>query len=179
MRRTPLLFVGVLALVLGATACGGGGGDGDKTFDANGIGVTFTYPSSFKPIKSISFGQSAGANAAARAGVSIDPVNAIIVSRYDLKVRIAKDNLAKYKGEVDNVISQLAGKEVSGRQVEYGGLPGYEYAISLTKPANGRSRLVVLFDGSTEYLLNCQSTPPKRSKVEDACRKALDTLGRK
>jgi hypothetical protein len=37
----------------------------------------------------------------------------------------------------------------------------------------------VLFDGSTEYLLNCQSTPPKRSKVEDACRKALDTLGRK
>lgn len=176
MRRTALLLVGVLALVFGATACGGGG---DKTFNANGIGVTFKYPSSFKPIKNFTFAQSAGAKARARGGVSVDSANAIIVSRYDLKVAITKDNLAAIKGEADNVISQLAGKRVSGREVDYGGLPGYEYAISLTKPANGLSRLVVLFDRATEYLLNCQSTPPKRNKVEDACRKALDTLGRK
>ena len=178
MRRSALLLIGA-ALVLGTAACGGGGSSSDKTFDADGIGVTFTYPSGFKPIKNISFGQSAGADAAARAGVSIDSVNAIIVSRYDLKVAITKDNLAAVKGEADNVISQLAGKRVSGREVDYGGLPGYEYAISLTKPANGLSRLVVLFDRATEYLLNCQSTPPKRNKIEDACRKALDTLGRK
>jgi hypothetical protein len=80
---------------------------------------------------------------------------------------------------VDSVISKLAGKRVDGREVEYGGLPGYEYAVSLTKPANGLTRFVVLFDQATEYLLNCQSTPPKRSKVEDACRQALDTLSRK
>jgi hypothetical protein len=175
MRRTALLL-GVIALAVGTTGCGGGG---DKSFDADGIGVTFKYPPDFKPIKNISFAQSAGANAVARAGVSVDTANAIIVSRYDLKVAITKDNLAKFKGEVDNVISQLAGKRVSGREVEYGGLPGYEYAVSLTKPANGLSRLVVLFDRATEYLLNCQSTPPKRNKVEDACRKTLDTLGRK
>jgi hypothetical protein len=176
MRRSVLLLIGA-ALVLCTAACGGGGGG--QTFDADGIGVTFTYPSGFKPIKNISFGQSAGADAAARAGVSVDSVNAIIVSRYDLKVAIDKDNLAKFKREVDDVIGKLAGKPVSGREVEYGGFPGYEYAISLTKPANGVSRLVVLFDQATEYLINCQSTPDKRDKVEEACRKALDTLERK
>jgi hypothetical protein len=176
MRRGFLLVLAVVGLVVGTSACGGGG---DKKFSADGIGVTFNYSSEFKPIKNISFGQSAGANAAARAGVALDTDNAIIVSRYDLKVTISSDNLSKFKKEVDGVIAQLAGKPVSGRQVEYGGLPGYEYAISLTKPAQGLSRMAVLFDQATEYLINCQSTPSKRDKIEEGCRKALDTLARK
>src|SRR2546421_4436205 len=171
MRRRALLLA---SLALFAVAgCGGGG---DKTFDVAGIGITFKYPSSFKPITTVSFGQSAGAKPATRAGIAIDNVNAIIVSRYDLRVKITKDTLAKFKGEVDNVISKLADKRVSGRQVEYGGLPGYEYVISLEAPPNGQSRMAVLFDQATEYLINCQSTPPDRDKVEEGCRMALDTL---
>jgi hypothetical protein len=173
MRRTALVLVGVAALLLGTAACGGGG---DKTFKADGIGITFTYPSSFKPATQISFARSAGANAAARAGVALDKNNVIIVSRYDLKLAITAANLPRFKREVDAVIGQLAGKPVSGRQVQYGGLPGYEYAISLSTPPNAISRMAVLFDQATEYLINCQSTPDKRGKVETACRKALDTL---
>jgi hypothetical protein len=146
MRRTGLLLLGIIALAVETAGCGGGS---DKSFDAKGIGITFKYPSDFKQIKDVSFGRSAGANAAARAGISVDAVNAITVSRYELKIPITKDNLAKFKGEVDNVISELAGKRVSGHQVEHGGLPGYEYTISLTKPANGLSRLEVLFDQAT------------------------------
>ena len=171
-----VLFVSVLALVVGMSACGGGG---DKTFSADGIGVTFKHPSNFKPITDIAFGQSAGADSAARGGVAIDRDNAIIVSRYDLKVAITQKNLAQYKKEVDGVIAKLAEEPVSGREVEYGGLPGYEYEISLARPKDGVSRMAVLFDEATEYLINCQSTPPARDKVEDACRKALDTLDRK
>jgi hypothetical protein len=176
MRRSALLLIGA-ALVLGTAACGGS--SSDKAFDADGIGITFTYPSEFKPIERISFAQSAGADPAARGGVSVDAVNAIIVSRYDLRVAITNQNLARFKGEVDKVISQLAGKQVTGRKVEFGGFPGYEYSISVTKPANGLSRLLVLFDQATEYLINCQSTPEKRDTVEAACQTALDTLDRK
>ncbi len=174
VRRGALLLAGLFVFTV--AGCGGGG---DKTFDNSKIGITFKYPSSFKPINEISFGQSAGAKPAARAGVALDKVNAIIVSRYDLKVTINSDNLAKYKNEVDGVISQLAGKTVSGRQVEYGGLPGYEYVISLSNPPEGQSRMAVLFDQATEYLINCQSTPNTRDKVEGGCRKALDSLATK
>ena len=169
------MLVGAAILLLGAAACGGGG---DRTFEARGIGITFTYPSSSKPATDISFARRAGASAAARAGVALDKNNLIVVSRCDLKRAITAANLPRFKGEVDTVIGQLAGKPVSGRQVEYGGLPGYEYAIALSTPPNSISRMAVLFAQATEYLINCQSTPPERDEIEKACRKALDTLER-
>ncbi len=166
------MLAGLALLVL----VGCGGGAGDTTFAADGIDVTFEHPATFKPIRNVTFGESAGAKPTARAGVALDRVNAIIVSRYDLRATITKTNLARFKGEVDGVISRLAGRPVSGRQVEHGGLPGYEYVIALKTPREGRSRMSVLFDGATEYLVNCQSTPEKRDTVEAACRRALDTL---
>jgi hypothetical protein len=172
-RRTAFLLAG-LALVAVA-GCGGGGGD-EKTFDVASMGITFEYPVAFKPVTNVTFQNTVGAKPAARAGIQLDDVNAIIVSRYDLKLTITKDNIAKYKREVDNVIGSLAETRVSGREVEYGGLPGYEYVIALKSPVNGRSRMAVLFDRATEYLINCQSTPDKREDVEAACRKAFDSL---
>ena len=47
----------------------------------------------------------------------------MIVQRYNLNTSISSENLANFKGEVDKVIGQLAGKPVSGHEVEYGGLP--------------------------------------------------------
>jgi hypothetical protein len=171
--RQALLSSGVAALLLGATACGGGS---HKTFKADGFGITFTYPSSFKPIKSITFHKTAGARAAARAGVALDGDNAIIVSRYNLRIAITGRNLPRYKHQVDAVIAKVAGKPVDGRRVDYGGLPGYEYRLSLAQPANGATRMAVLFNRATEYLINCQSTPDKRAAVAAGCRMALNTL---
>ena len=174
-RSTPLLAGLALSAALAVAGCGGGGG-GDKTFDNENIGITFKYSPRFHPITEIDFGQTAGAKAAAQSGVALDKVNALIVSRYDLNVKIDKDNLSKFKGEVDNVISQLAGHRVSGQEVEYGGFPGYEYVIDVKNPPQGQSRMAVLFDQATEYLINCQSTPTDRDEIEEGCRKALDTL---
>lgn len=174
-RSTPLLAGLALSAALAVAGCGGGGGD-DKTFDNENIGITFKYSPRFHPITEIDFGHTAGAQAAAQSGVALDKVNALIISRYDLNVKIDKDNLSKFKGEVDKVIGQLAGKPVSGREVEYGGLPGYEYVIDVARPAQGQSRLAVLFDGRVEYLVNCQSTPDQRDKVEKGCRTVLDSI---
>jgi hypothetical protein len=177
VRLSTLSMAGlVLAAALAVAGCGGGS---EKTFDNDNIGITFKYSPSFHPITDINFGQTAGANAVAQAGVALDKVNALIVSRYDLNVNIDKDSLSKYKGEVDNVITKLAGHRVSGREVEYGGLPGYEYVINVKNPPQGQSRMAVLFDQATEYLINCQSTPTNRDKIEEGCRKALDTLATK
>ncbi len=177
LRRSVLLLAALAFLTV--AGCGGGGGGDDKTFDVASIGITFKHPAKFKPITNVKFAQQAGAKPTARAGVALDDVNAIIVSRYALNVTIDQNNIARYKGEVDKVISSLAGKSVSGRAVEHGGMPGYEYVISLNDPPNGQSRMTVLFDQATEYLINCQSTPGKRDDVEAACRHALDSLRRR
>jgi len=174
VRRAALPVLGAVALILGTAACGGGGDD--KTFKGEGIGITFTYPSAFKRIHDVSFRVTAGAKAAARAGVALDADNAIVVSRYDLRLAIKSANLAQFKDEVDAVIAKVAGRPVSGGRVDYGGLPGYEYTIPLANPADGRSHLVVLFDEAKEDLISCQSRPDKRDAVDAACRQALDTL---
>lgn len=174
MRRT-LGVLAVLGLVLAAAGCGGGG---TKTYEESGLNIAFAYPAGWGIVHNVRFSATAGAQAADRGGVGLDKDNAIIVSRFNLKIAVTKENLAGVKGEVDKVIGALADKRVSGREVEYGGLPGYEYAIAVRQPPRGISRLVVLFDGAVEYLINCQSTPEKRDKVEDACRKALETLQR-
>ena len=175
MRRATLILLAA-ALVFGTAAHAGGG---DKSLDVDGIGITFDYPSSFKKVGSITFQKSAGSKAAARGAVALDKVNLIIVSRYNLRVAITPTNLTRYKNEVDSVIGSLAGKRVGGRRVEHGGLPGFEYVISLTSPAKAVSHMAVLFDRKTEYLINCQSTPPKRQALNAGCAKALATLRRK
>ena len=176
MPRASLLLPGLVALVLCGSAFGA---VGDRTFDAADIWITFKYPPSFKPIGKITFQKSAGSQAVARGAVALDKVNLIIVSRYDLRTTINSANLSRFKHEVDTVIGKVAGRPVSGRRIAYGGLPGYEYWVLLATPANAASRMVVLFDRATEYLINCQSTPPRRHAVENACRGALNTLRRK
>jgi hypothetical protein len=175
MRWITLPLLGVIALLFGTAAYG----ESDKSFNVEGIGVTFKYPPDFKLYRKISFQKSAGSQTAARGAVGADKVNLIIVSRYNLRVAITAQNLARVKAEVDSVIGQVANRTVSGRRVQYGGLPGYEYKFSLTSPARGVSRMAVLFDRATEYLINCQSTPAKRTVLDQACSKALATLRRK
>jgi hypothetical protein len=181
--RAVLRRLGLLTLftALAAAGCGGGGGDGNiGHFDIADIGVTFEYPlDTFDISSQIKFQSTAGAEPQARAAIVLDNDNAITVSKYALRISVSKSNLATVKSEVDKVIGQLARKPVSGREVEYGGLPGYEYVIDLTTPASGQSRMVVLFDDRVEYLFNCQSTPPSRDVIEAACSGALDTLATK
>lgn len=144
------------------------------------IGVTFEYAlQTFDISSTLRFQSTAGAEPQANAAIVLDNDNAITVSMYALRISVTKSSLARVKKEVDDLVGKLARKPVSGREVEYGGLPGYEYVIDLTTPADGQSRIVVLFDDRVEYFFNCQSTPPQRDVIEDACSRALDTLEKK
>jgi hypothetical protein len=169
------MLVGAVTVLVGTPAHAGGD---EKTFKARGIGITFEYPASFTSTSKVTFQKSAGSEAVARGAVALDKVNLIIVSRYNLRVPVTAKNLPRFKGEVDSVIGKLAGKPVSGRRVERGGLTGYAYVISLSSPAKAVSRMSVLFAGPVEYLINCQSTPAKRAALDAGCRMALATLRR-
>ncbi len=85
--------------------------------------------------------------------------------------------MAQLRPKADANVSKLAlHGHARGRLVRYGGLPGLQYRIRLAKPSAGRSRLVFLYDGRTEYAFNCQSTPQRRLRLVRACNQVLRTL---
>jgi hypothetical protein len=174
--RRALLAALPLALIAVAAACGGGGGDGTETFEEEGFPFTFEYPGSFEDVTDISFSSTVGGASRENRGVGLDERNAIVVSRYDLNLEVTAENVGQVKPELDDVMSRAAGMEVSGKRVEIGGFPGFEYTFDLEEPPDGRSRFFAFFDGRTEYTLNCQSTPEHRDELESACQQAVDTL---
>ena len=173
LRAVLLLIVTALA----AAACGGGGdGGGQETFDDEDYAITFKYPSSFEELEDVSIGSTAGAASKETRALGLNEQNVILVDRYDLRIEVTTENLADVKPEVDQVVSQAAGQELSGKEIEVGGLPGYEYIFDLENPLEARTRFLVLFHGATEYALNCQSTPQQRDEVDAACQLVMDTL---
>lgn len=177
MRRLRLAALSFV-LIAASAACGGGSGDGTETFEKDGFPFTFEYPGSFDETSDISYSSEAGVEARDDVAIGLDDSNAIVVSRYDLNIEVTARNLGEVKAELDTVMSQVSGKELSGKRIEIGGFPGFEYEFDLDDPPDGRSRFLVLFDGKREYTLNCQSTPDKRDELEAACRQAVDTLAR-
>lgn len=189
MRR--LLFM-LLALSLAATIAAGCG-DGEETtstaaddttaaadepgvFDEADFDITFEYPSGFEPLEDISFNRSAGSSAVATAGVGLDETNLLAVQRFDLNTEVTKDTIDDVRPEADMLFSQLAGEDVKGKDVEVGGLPALQYEITLSDPPDAETKATAIFDGRTQYLLNCQATPEEAAAVEEACDMALDTL---
>jgi hypothetical protein len=177
MAAVRLVLVFALATALAAAGCGGGGEDeGPKTFDDEDFAITFQYPGSFEEFEDVSVASTAGAASTETRALGLNGQNVILVDRYDLRIEVTKENLADVKPEVDQVVSQAAGQELSGTETEVGGLPGFEYVFDLKDPPNARTRFLVLFHGATEYALNCQSTPHQRDEVDAACQLVMDTL---
>jgi hypothetical protein len=179
------VLIGAVAAGFMLTGCGGLGSNSSKSsdvtsgrFEQHGFEITFRYPQSLKNADDLILGGTAGAADTARAGVGINRDNVILITRYDLRRPVTKSNVAAVEPEVDGVIKGLAGREVPGRSVTLGGLPGYQYRVPLQAPQGGISRLFVLFDEPVEYFFNCQSTPESRAAIDGACNQALGTLKR-
>ncbi len=181
----------LVLLALLAAGCGGDDADEDsaaggapakpgdplnETFEAEGIDLTFEYPEDLQQRDEIEFSRSAGSAAAATGGVGIDETNLIAIQRFDLGTEVTEGNLNRVKREADTLFSQLAGERADGKRTEIAGLPALEYRIDLEDPADARTRAVAIFDGSVQYLINCQSTPDQAQRIDAACQLALDTL---
>ena len=175
-RSRAILIALAICLTAAAGGCGGGDESGSETFEEDGFAITFEHPASFEEIDDVSIASTAGAASRADSARGLDEKNLILVSRYDLNVEVGEENLGQVKEELDGVLSQAARQDLSGTQVEFGGLPGYEYTFDLDSEPPVRSRFVALFDGGTEYTINCQSTSENRDEMDAACVQALDTL---
>jgi hypothetical protein len=170
-RLLPFLLV---LTTLGAAACGA---EEDSLFDAKGFGITFEYPEGFEESDDVSIAQQRGSQADDSRAVGLDEDNGIIVQRYSLQQSINEDNLELAKAEFDALVAGLSPDAAKGVATEVAGLPALRYnRVPVDSVERGESRLIVVFDGATEYLINCQSTPDKRGEINAACDQAVDTL---
>jgi hypothetical protein len=170
--RLPLLLL--LLTALGAGACGG---EEDTRFEAKGFGITFDYPEGFEESDDVTINEQQGSQAEESRAVGLDEDNGIIVQRYKLQESINEGNLVLAKTEFDALVAGLSPDAAKGETSEIAGLPALRYSnVPVGSVKGGESRLIVVFDGSTEYLINCQSTPQKRTEINEACDLAVDTL---
>jgi hypothetical protein len=168
----PLL---VCAIVLPA-ACGS---SDPKMFDEDGFAITFEYPGDFQRTTEVNAEQRVG-RAEESVALAMSEDNAIFVQRYRLGRTVTPDDAAAVKDELDKVLSELADAEVSGERIDAGGLLAFRYEIEkLKEPQDGRSTIVAVFDGDTEYFINCQSVPDGREELDEACERAIETLAPK
>jgi hypothetical protein len=172
MRRRVLAAL-LASAALVAAACGS---DEPKTFDEDGFGITFEYPGGFERTTDIDAGRTRG-DAEKSVALAMSEDNAIFVQRYRLGREVGPGDAKLVKAELDKVLGQLARTQVSGKRIDVGGPLAFRYEIDkLQDPENGRSTIVAVFEGDTEYFINCQSVPDGREELEDACKQAIDTL---
>jgi hypothetical protein len=174
-----------MSLIVVAAALAGCGSDDDGAarFEESGFDITFEYPDEMNEADNVTIASGAGSSAKATAGIGYGRKNAkdvIIVQRYDLNLAINRGNLGRAKAELDPLVARISPGAPAGRTGEIRGFPSIDYRGLRVREIDGaRTRLIALFDGDVEYLVNCQSTPKRRDDIERACRQVLDTIERK
>ncbi len=162
-----------------AGALAGCGTSNEKSFKKHG--VAFNYPKSWQPAKfaGLSAQNASGLWTEAFKPPSPSKADMIFLTEYRTPVAITLQNRAIYASEiaasVTSVAKQAGGALLAGPTlVSMGGLPGYGFRIS-AKTVSGldsESRILLVWNGTTEYYLNCQHQVSGEfaNEIESGCK---------
>jgi uncharacterized RDD family membrane protein YckC len=182
LALVPVALVTVL-LALSAQHYASVTGNEAKTY--RGHGVSFDYPAGWQEANKVQVGATAGGgNALWRTAVRVgtDEVSMVIVEAYRLGAPVTAENLAEVKPEAATAVRQLVeqgGGAVQGgpEDLTVGGLPALRFRVTTTVGATPvESTLVLVFDRTTEYFLNCQHARHKAAEVQRGCDQVLRTF---
>jgi hypothetical protein len=109
----------------------------------------------------------------------------VFITEFQTSVAVTKKSLAASADSITATIAQVAekagGSVLAGpTEVTMGGLPGYEYRISAEtiKGRKSESRLVIVWNGTTEYSLNCQHLVggTLSDEIERGCKMVVESF---
>lgn len=140
-----------------------------------GNGVTFSYPTDWHE-EVLGAGSAEVGAPEWQASVVLDQTNVIIVREYQLNFAITLDNLDRASSEIDTAVQSMAdqadGAVQSGpTSMTVAGFPalGYDVSVKAVSGEDALDSMIFIFDGSTEYFINCQSTSARTGEVATAC----------
>jgi hypothetical protein len=153
-----------------------------SVFDQPGIGIVFNYPVWLAGPTAVHDPPPAvGRPSTAGFALSMADYDGIGITRYDqaLNRPIDESGLDAIHPQLDALVARSSGIPVTGTKVYPGGLFGLSYELPMPGVADGHISKTMLFDGTTEYVLDCLSTQAHRTEMTQACQIALTTLHRR
>ena len=158
--RTSTTALAAAALAASVTGCGGG----DKTFDESGM--TFTYPGDLKA------GRSVGATPSGRV------IGIVGFGRDDYIAARGQRSAALPVGALKaNLPAVVAGVIPATVHLERHGKLTMVAATEKPPGTTNVESQIYFFNGAGRtWQLECRSTPPRRTRIRAACRRALATM---
>jgi len=148
----------------------------------NGHGVSFQYPAAWQ---SLQLGKQRASQGIAlwTETVGVDTASFATVAQYTQKVSITPSNIDQHTSELttsmQNLYAQAGGSMQSGpTKLTLGGFPALGYSGTAVNPdaVSVKNRIVLAFNGTTEYLVNCQSTGQSSSEIDTGCNQIISTF---
>ena len=187
LRSGPYLVATALAVVIVAGVSSGCDTASDRTY--KGHGISFRYPKNWQPAKftGLSAKNASGLwTVAFKPGSSPSRADLVFMSEYRTPVAITKRNRATFTAQVTSSVSDVAtragGSLLAGpTMVSLGGLLGYGFRIRAKTRGNlsSESRILLVWNGKSEYYLNCQHEAGGQhtAEVEHACDMVIRSFG--
>ena len=169
----PLAAVVVAAIVFAALRPNSAGGA--QTYQ--GHGVSFAYPASWSS-GTPQTGDTTGNLLWATGVRPATPDGGIIVEGFGLRGPVTAQNIAAIVPDLARLLQQ-SGATLHGlpQKITMANLPGAEFHASSGSGGNLRQgTLVFAFNGTTEYVVNCQWAPTAAASVQQACHQVLNTF---
>lgn len=168
-------------LAVAALAIGGCGGGGEERFATPTYPFSFDYPDDWKISRNVDFSFGSANAERQLAAIYRQPYDQVTISQYKLRKTLPEGTNGNRR-EVDTVVERLTeqadGTSSEGKEVEFGGVPGYQYVTEYATPDEKmlQNTLTFLFKGRDEFLIICQSSEPNREKLNEGCNQILDTI---
>jgi uncharacterized RDD family membrane protein YckC len=153
--------------------------EGAQTYRGNG--VSFDYPAGWGE-GAIESRAETGGDELWEVAFVLDGASLVSVAAYRLNMPVTAENLdaatAEFEGVVRELVDQLGGTVQAGpEEITAAGNLGLRFQGTATVDGTPfESTLVFIFDGTTEYYLNCQYTAEWAEEIERGCEQIVGTF---
>lgn len=179
-----VLLIGGIVIAVLVVATGG-------SYEANG--VSFEYPKTWVETSDITTEAQAGAGTELWSD-GVTPIegstgdepspNVVLLTAYKLPLSVTEDNVAQLEPQLKGLLDQLVAQQQASwdgalRSTTIAGLPAF-VAENVGGVAPGEqpveSRVIFVFDDTTQYFINCQYETASKSDVLGGCDQITNTF---